>query len=393
MTDKSYINYSAEELLQDDFFVKSQLHPTEETELFWRSLLLENPSLAHEVSCAKVLLASVPYRENKLSATAKEELWSRIKATNIKNKRKSSQWYLYASLAASVALLFIVGKIFYGDYSSEHLTGIESVMKPAQATDEIQLILADKKGMNIDDENSKLSYNQKGELSINSKKATVGQTTSQEGAYNQLIVPSAKRSFLELSDGTKIWVNANTRVVYPVTFSKETREIYVDGEIYLEVSPNKQRPFIVKTKAIDVYVLGTSFNVSARDIESEASVVLVTGKVKVGMENQKTATLHPREMLSFNKGHSKVDVVNVDNYISWKDGVYTFDDEKFSTILHKLSTYYGRKFIADSKSAALHCSGTLSLQDDLNQIIKGLEATVPVLFADESGVIKVSAKP
>lgn len=395
MNNQPYINYSAEQLLQDPFFMESQLHPTEESKLFWEQLSAENSLLAKEIEHANTLLKSIPYRNRFLISSKKKDLWNRIKATNLQNQRRRIKRYLYTSIAASFALLFTIGGFYYFDIpENKQLVNIESVMKPSSNTDQIQLILGDKKGLSIDDENSKLQYNEKGKLSINAAK-NHQQIDQEEAAtgYNQLIVPSAKRSFIELSDGTKVWVNANTRVVYPITFNQQTREIYVDGEIYLEVNPNQARPFIVKTKSVNVSVLGTSFNVSARETESETSVVLVTGKVNVVIDNKEAATLQPSQMFSYSNGRAKVKIVDVEEYISWKEGAYNFDNECFSFILQKLSVYYGKKFIASPEVATLRCSGTLSLQDDLTKVLNGLENTVPVSFSYESESIKVDVKP
>lgn len=396
MNNQRYINYTAEQLLQDSLFMESQLHPTEESKLFWAELSAENSSFAKEMQYASTLLKSIPYRNRSIPASKKEKLWVRIKATNQQNKRKRTERYFYTSIAASLVLLFtMAGFFYYFDYpESKQLVSIESVMKPTEYTDEIQLILGDKKGLNINDESSKLQYNEKGKLSISSDKdhQQIDQEEA-EAVYNQLIVPSAKRSFIELSDGTKVWVNANTRVVYPITFNKQTREIYVDGEIYLEVHPDKEHPFIVKTKSLNVNVLGTSFNVLARESELETSVVLVTGKVNVAIDNQKAAILQPSQMFSYNSGKSEVRVVDVADYVSWKDGIYNFDDECFSIVLQKLSAYYGKKFIVSPQAAVLRCSGTLSLQDNLTEILNGLESTVPVFFSNESESIKVDVKP
>ncbi len=87
--------------------------------------------------------------------------------------------------------------------------------------------------------------------------------TDEEHSFNQLIVPNGKRSTLALEDGTKMWINAGSRVIYPNKFKKNKREIYVDGEVYMEVARDEERPFVVKTNMLDVQVLGTSFNVMA----------------------------------------------------------------------------------------------------------------------------------
>ena len=117
--------------------------------------------------------------------------------------------------------------------------------------------------------------------------------------FNQIIVPPGKRTNVVFADGTKICVNAGTRVVYPEVFLDDSREIYVEGEIYLEVFRDESRPFIVRTEKMNVRVLGTTFNISAYKNQTESSVVLVEGKVEVELINKQKIKVSPNEMVLF----------------------------------------------------------------------------------------------
>lgn len=391
MQEKDYTNYSAEQLLEDDFFRESFFAPTGESQSFWKEWMEKDEGLAEEIIRAHTILRSVPYRQRVLAPDQKELLWKRIRATSHK-KRLFRYWY--SSAAAVAALLLAIGGFYY---SNDDLTAIEKVQRPEQPAETIQLILANEKKVEIADEEARLQYSKKGELHINTQKVKTHQSAANANkkktpVYNQLIVPAAKRSFLELADGSRIWVNANTRVVYPVTFEDEKREIYVDGEIYIEVSPDKERPFTVKSKKMDIRVLGTKFNVSAYE-EREVSVVLVSGKVNVRTDNRTESVLEPSDRLAYEKGAVDIQKVNVENYISWKDGFYTFDNECFSVVLEKLSAYYGKKISYGPEAGALRCSGSLNLGEDMVKVLTGLESTMPVAFTIEGECISVSVKP
>ncbi|MFV0582602.1 MAG: FecR family protein [Parabacteroides gordonii] len=395
MYTKDYTNYTAERLLEDDYFLESFYNPTIESQSFWEKLILKDEVLAEEFRYANTILRSIPYRNQTFSSEDKELLWKRISATSHK-KRLFRYWY--SSVAAVAILLLAVGSFYYVDYyEGDNFTAIEKVQKTEYPVETIQLILADEKKVDIA-EGSRLQYSNEGELHINTQKVDIPQKSADADkrnstAYNQLIVPAAKRSFLELADGSRIWVNANTRVVYPVTFDDKEREIYVDGEIYIEVSPDKARPFIVKSKKMDIRVLGTKFNVSAYGVNPQASVVLVSGKVNVRTDNRTESVLEPSDRLSYEKGFTDIKKVNVENYISWKDGFYTFDNESFSVVLDKLSNYYGKKISYNSEVGALRCSGSLNLGEDMVKILTGLESTMPVNFTIEREYISVSVKP
>ena len=103
---------------------------------------------------------------------------------------------------------------------------------------------------------------------------------------------------MTFADGSKVWVNAGTRVIYPVEFEKDKREIYVDGEIYIEVARDENRPFYVRTKDMNVRVLGTKFNVTAYESEAIRSVVLAQGCVQVETARTPKAILAPNQMFS-----------------------------------------------------------------------------------------------
>ena len=144
---------------------------------------------------------------------------------------------------------------------------------------------------------------------------------------------------------------------------------------------------------MDIRVLGTKFNVSAYAANKESSVVLVSGKVNVQTDNRSESVLEPSERLSYGKGSTDIKKVNVENYISWKDGFYTFDNECFSIVLDKLSDYYGKKMAYNAEVGALRCSGSLNLSDDMVKVLNGLESTMPVNFTIEREYISVIVKP
>ena len=170
-------------------------------------------------------------------------------------------------------------------------------------------------------------------------------------------------------------------------------QIHVDGEVYMEVYPDKERPFIVKSKKMDVQVLGTKFNISTYESNQEVSVVLVSGKVNVRTDNSIETVLDPSDRLTYEKGTTDIKKVNVENYISWKDGFYTFDNECFSIVLDKLSNYYGKKITYSGAVGSLRCSGSLNLDEDMIKVLTGLGSTMPIDFTIEREYISVIVKP
>ena len=161
----------------------------------------------------------------------------------------------------------------------------------------------------------------------------------------------------------------------------------------MDVYPDQDRPFIVKSKKMDVQVLGTKFNISTYESNQEVSVVLVSGKVNVRTDNFIETVLDPSDRLTYEKGTTDIKKVNVENYISWKDGFYTFDNECFSIVLDKLSNYYGKKITYSGAVGSLRCSGSLNLDEDMIKVLTGLGSTMPIDFTIEREYISVIVKP
>ncbi len=266
--------------------------------------------------------------------------------------------------------------------------------KPDISTDQTLLILSEEKQIAIQGKESKLHYNQQGKLNVNSQ--TISQKADNKKKneiYNQLIVPAGKRSSITFSDGTRIWLSASSRVVYPIEFMENKREIYVEGEAFLDVYHDKKRPFIVKTNRMDIQVLGTTFNVCAYEDESTQTVVLVTGKVEVKTNNDESKTLSPNDLLAYNdrKGIS-VHPVDVQEYIAWKDGFYQFKQEELEVIAKKLGKYYGKTIIIDKRLTQITCSGKLDLKEELDDVLRTLIQTVPAQIIKSNGQIYINVK-
>lgn len=379
MEKTDYITYTATDLLNDDYFLESEHHPTPESQLFWSRLEAEHKALGSEMQLARALLYTVTHSSGKrISEPEVAELWEQIKFRTIAKEKRRHPYLLlhrWIAAAACIIVVFVGGWMALMNMPEEEYAGIASVKRPdAQPTDEVQLILSDTRKLTIDGEDSKLLY-QKGKVDINSQTIQIDENKGTTEAYNQLIVPAGKRSSITFSDGTKVCVNANTRVVYPVEFTTKRREIYVEGEVYLEVSPDKSRPFIVKTTQLDVRVLGTRFNINA--YTENQNVVLVSGSVEVDTRHHSTRKLKPNEMLAYSEKELEVRTVNVANYISWINGYCIFQQESVSNVATKLSQYYKRDITISPRLKDITCSGKLNLRDSLEEVLETLAETIP----------------
>lgn len=315
--------------------------------------------------------------------------------TTLKKKIRT----LYAAcISAAVCVVILLGVsvyLHYGDTKKEKVW-IKQKTDLTSGSD-ICLVLSDEKQVTFDEKSTDIKYDNKGEIQVNSQIVTEGKeekrvdreekkdTKNTPVTYNQLIVPKGKHSTLLLPDGTKLWINAGSHVTFPVAFETDKREIYVDGEIFLEVARNESCPFIVKTNRMQVQVLGTSFNVKSYSIEDTDDVVLVTGSVHVQTESGQKANMVPNQrFLCTSTGKSDIQTVDVYDYICWKDGLLQYKKERFSTILHRLSDYYGKPIAWDPELNDLTCSGKLDLKDDMDKVLIGLIKMIPVKYTKQN---------
>jgi hypothetical protein len=384
-TSKDYTQYTVEDFLQDDFFIQSIQNPTEESIYFWNNLIQENQLNVETYELAQFCIESFQVKKKYMSSEEIADLWENIEITNkSKLKKRFAIHRLYISIAACILLCICFSFLLWNRPFQQkyYNSNIENVKKPDIQGEEALLVLSDAQIIAMEENETNISYDPAG---IKIKKPSLKNQEEivipeKAMSYNQLIVPMGKRSTLALQDGTKIWVNAGTRIVYPAVFDAKKREIYVDGEIFLEVAPDNQWPFVVKTNKLDVEVLGTSFNVMAYEGDNEENIVLVSGAVRIHTKDNKQTSLNPNNMYSLSgNGYGYIKTVDVNDYISWKNGLYRFQSEDMSIILKRLSRYYGKKITCDHGTAGMKCSGKLDLKDDLLTVLEGLTLTAPVV--------------
>lgn len=376
---KDYSRFSFEEFLLDDFFIKSVTEPTEESAHFWQKFREENKNNLRNYSAAKQYIEDTC--KELLDEKAINEIWENILKKNRDIKRSVLIRYTGIIAAACIAFplilrIFFTSPIDSGEQRSPDIVSFANQLTPITHSSDIQLILSDDEVISLSETESEITYDS-ASIRISSQEITKKAAAS----FNQLIIPAGHRSVLTFADGTKIWVNSGTKLIYPVEFEKDRREIYVDGEIYLTVAPDLQRPFIVRSNDMDVQVLGTRFNMQAYTADNHKRVVLESGSVKIMSNNDsKEVLLSPNKMYESNKGEKSVTDVDVRKYTSWIDGIYIYDNERLEDIFTRLSRYYGKEIVVDRRSADLRCSGKLDLKENLDDVLFIIAYTAPVAY-------------
>lgn len=197
-------------------------------------------------------------------------------------------------------------------------------------------------------------------------------------AYQTLFVPAGQRVELTLPDSTKVWLNAKTRLVYPVSFGEGNRTVTLDGEAYFDVKRNDKQPFIVKTSSMDVTVLGTEFNILAYANLNTAEVSLLKGAININPTGSsgrsKKYTMNVNERVTLDKNKLEISGIHDFDYFKWKEGLLCFNNETVSTIIEKLQLYFDIK-INVQKQELLHYryTGKFRTKDGVEQVLKVLQ--------------------
>ncbi len=239
-----------------------------------------------------------------------------------------------------------------------------------------------------------IRYRTDGSVSVNDRTVAARTRASEaEPVLNKLIVPNGKKAELALCDGTRIQVNAGSRVIYPAVFGKKSREIAIEGEVFLEVAKDAARPFIVKVNGFEVKVLGTTFNICAYKTDSEASVVLVEGKVEVKTAHNETVELRPNQLVAITPSGTRREEVRVDEYICWKDNILWLSGRKAGDVLDKLARYYGTAIVFDPPVAGLVLQGKLDLSGSLTDVLDMMSLSLSLeYFIDENNTVTIRMK-
>ena len=329
--------------------------------------------------------------DEKLPAEEKADLWNRISENLLSEKQETARSVrpIWLRIAATITILFAVG---IGYYALRENTESAMERTAAAAVDSgaaTQLILADKRAIQLTKKNSSLVYKETGEAIQIDSGTVVNQALSDlESSYNTLLVPYRKRAFVTLQDGTEVWVNSGSRLVYPSRFTEKAREVYLEGQAYFSVRHRDEIPFYVHTKNIKVEVLGTEFDVSAYNDDTQTYAVLAKGSIELTTNKKSFFGSSKRKMVpgtraSYDPANKalKVAEVDIEEYTSWKNGYLILHNVPLNEILKRLSRYYNAELLLrEKKLGSVKFSGHLDLRNNLLQVIDIVATTTSLNY-------------
>ena len=331
------------------------------------------------------------WRRQHIHLFNKQNVWPRIK---LKLKLKgpkviqltSRTWW---SSVAAVLLIGVMGTIGYFVY--DDVKNLEqSVAIPGKSI--AYLEVDQKKRIDLSLRDTLMLFD-KTHAKLDSGKIvyTSEQISKVKGEYHKINVPRNGEFYVELSDGTKVWVNSESTLGFHTQFSGKTRIVELQGEAYFEVAKNPDKPFIVKTSKVQIKVLGTKFNVKAYGDDDYTYATLNEGKVRVSCDSKKEI-LRPNEQLLIQNSTSKLSKRKVDASVfsAWAKGRFVFKDERLEDILTSLSRWYDVSvFFTDSSLKERRFSISIDRYDDIKLLLDQMELTNHVHFELNKGAVIV----
>ena len=311
--------------------------------------------------------------------------------------RKSRRMTLRWSIAASIILLvgLFVGRTISGvrDIHEEQELA-KSVMQPG--TSKAILMMADGKEVVLEQgQNLNILLNERVRVATSSQGIVYeehgkGMVTEE---YNKLTTPVGGEYSLVLSDGTKVFLNADSELKYPVEFSDGKRIVDLKGEAYFEVHKDSLRPFIVRMNGAEVTVLGTSFNVNTYGDDGQIYTTLVNGSVRVAsMKNKQEEMLKPgmQSVMNVQSGLLTVRKVDVEPYVAWREGRFVFRAMTLDLIMRQLQRWYDFEvFYQNSELKDYEFRGVIKRDMDLDKVLSVIKATTNVDFEVKGKVITI----
>lgn len=389
---EKYKDYNAADFLNDGYFLRWLTDPNQADNDFWNDYQEKHPYKKAKIKEAKLVFQLFHSSEKKLGLDETYELWARIQ----REAKSSTRTVLlkFVKYAAVLLLVFVSGAIsLHYLQQSKKSAYLELAEVSQTVNNEARVILSDGSEVSLEKQISEISYSQNGQQLIINNDTINQQSGPQKEQINKVIIPYGKKSMIVLSDGTKVWLNAGSQLIYPSVFIKDTRQVMLVGEAYFDVAKNTQKPFIVRALDMQIQVLGTRFDISAYPDDKMIQTVLEEGSVTLkysgkGILNKEyIVDMVPNQKVELDlvTGKANSQIVNVSKYISWKEGMLEFGKEDLIRALKQVERYYNIRIrLADPMLGLYKLSGKLDLKEEPEDVLNVIKLTVPIDWKKKS---------
>ena len=305
----------------------------------------------------------------KIRARGRRLLWTRIAA------------------AASVIILFALSFVFF--YASEPEKTSPTLAKVHAGGTKATLIVADGIQVDLTQDNLQEVIGQYGATVLEDKKnelrydnVEVNGEIEEKPIYHTISTPVGGEYHFTLADGTMVWLNSSSQLIFPTRFTGNTREVLVEGEVYFDVQHDESKPFIVRVNDVSVQVLGTKFCISAYPENEGVMTTLVQGAVQV-MSGDNQVVLKPgyQAVVDPHAGTISQRAVELSLYTSWVRGIFEYENMELKDIVVQLARWYDVQFTFSAPEyKERRFTGVIRKYEDLNDVLDMIEKTTNVKF-------------
>ncbi len=290
----------------------------------------------------KTLKNNYDKEQDDVKVESVEKAWSQLHSKLKQRKQRTLTKWLKVAAAVAIPLVLGVSVLYVANKMTTAPVELSEDVSPGQSKAFLELdngqtiVLESTKRTVIQDDAGSVI----GTDSLHILKYDINEEV-EKVVYNTIRVPRGGEYQLELSDGTKVWLNSETTMKFPVNFIGQTREVELEGEALFEVTKNQEKPFMVHPDESTIKVLGTTFNVMCYPDDLEEETTLVEGSVAIEADDD-VVILEPGEQCQLASHDHKLRVRDVDTdiYTAWRNGVFVFDNQDLETILRKVSRWY-----------------------------------------------------
>lgn len=383
--------------LEEKRFIQWVFDPGHELDEWWKSFEANNPKEKENMQLARRILQKLYTNDKELPEDEKIIIFTRIlkQVEEHKHIRENRKLLLGILRYAAVAILFFsIGALLF--YQKDNFNPKFAAIETAEPSleDQARLIMPGGDNILLSEKNSHIEHRQDGQVVVDNNVIDSEKLSDKRiPGMNQLVIPYGKTSELILPDGTKVNLNAGSRLIYPEFFTDKTREVFLVGEAFFAVEHNDKMPFIVQTTDIRIKVLGTQFNVSAYPSDNIIETVVAEGKIRLEQNStgmfSETTDINPGQLAAFNKTErtTQLKTVDIQNYILWKEGLLKFESTDLSRIVKRLERYFNIRIkYSDPFFGNIKISGKLELADSRETVLKNVAdaASVKILEIGEN---------
>jgi len=317
-----------------------------------------------------------------LKATIKTNIDRKVNHPDPVIKTISNKWFKFAAAAAVILILSIPFYLVTSDKKKDLTAAIDHHIKPG--SNKAVLTLANGRQITLNDAVNGEIARQSGISITKTADGQIVYTISDSGERsnakdgeplkNTITTPKGGQYRVILPDGTNVFLNAASTLVYPTLFQSSERLVSLNGEAYFEVTKNKDKPFKVASGGQTVEVLGTHFNISAYEDENVIRTTLLEGSVKVS-SLAASSVISPGQQAILNRKSNDISThpVNAEKEIAWKDGMFSFEKDDIKSVMRSIARWYDVEVSYKGDLSDIEFTGEIFRNAKLSEIYKILE--------------------